>query len=242
MVKEAFKDFSRPAPAVDTVIFRVVDAEITTNRGVPRKSLQTLLIRRKNSDEKWHLPGTMLRLGEKSTDALNRILVDKAQINDLYFEQLYTVDDNPMRDERGHIISIVYIGVAKEHQQIQMREDSVYESRWFWVSKYWMDNITGQRIFKAEDSEEQVMEMEYDHLDIFNDALTRIQGKLKYTDLLFEFMDKTFTLKELENSYEAIVMKHSSSFRRTFTPKIESLGIRKDGGAFRPPEVFKKKE
>lgn len=242
MVKEAFKEFSRPSPAIDAVIFRTMDAEVTTNRGIPRKLLQTLLIRRKNSNEKWHLPGTMLRLGEKGTDAIDRILNDKAQIGDIYYEQLYTVDNNPERDERGHIISIVYIAIAKENQQIVLRDDSLYEAKWFWVNNDWLDKDNGIRTFKDENTLECINKLEYDHSEIFEDALKRIQGKLMYTNIGFNFVDKTFTIKELENVFVAINMKNIPSFRRTISSKIQSIGLKEDGKAFRPAELFKLKD
>lgn len=240
MVKEAFKEFTRPAVAVDSVIFRVVNNEETSNRGIPRKSLQALFVRKKNSDEIWHLPGTMLRLGETSTQALNRIVTDKAQVGDLYFEQLYTVDDNPYRDKRGHIISIVYIGVAKADQQIEMAADSEYESKWFWMDLR-KDEKSGKRSFESEDSKAIIDTLMYDHTQIFEDALSRIQGKLMYTDIGFKFVGSTFTIKELENVFCAINMNVIPSFRRLILQKIEETGVKTDGNAFRPAQLFRQK-
>lgn len=240
MVKEAFKEYSKPAIAVDSVIFRVVDAEETTKRGIPRKSLQVLLVRKKGICEKWHLPGTMVRLGETSKQALDRIVNDKAQIGNVYFEQLYTVDDNPERDERGHIISIVYIGVAKPDQVIEITNSSEYESKWFWMNLE-LDESTGRRTFESEDSKVITDELEYDHTKIFEDALKRIQGKLMYTDIGFNFVGETFTIKELENVFSAINMNVIPSFRRLILEKIQETGEKTDGNAFRPAQLFKLK-
>lgn len=240
MVKEAFKEFARPSVAVDSVIFRVVDNEETSNRGIPRKSLQALFVRKKNSDEYWHLPGTMLRLGETSKEALNRIMNDKAQVGEIYFEQLYTVDDNPLRDKRGHIISIVYIGIAKANQQIEMAEDSEYESKWFWMDLR-VDEKSGKRSFESEDGKAILDTLMYDHTQIFEDALKRLQGKLMYTEIGFKFVGKTFTIKELENTFCAINMNVIPSFRRVIMQKIEETGIKTDGNAFRPAQLFRLK-
>ena len=241
MIKEAFSEFTRPSVAVDSVIFRVVDNEETSNRGIPRKSLQVLFVRKKDSRENWHLPGTMIRLGETSKDALNRIVNDKAQLADLYFEQLYTVDDNPERDERGHIISIVYIGVAKAYQEIEMTDDSNYESKWFWMDLR-VDEKTGKRTFESEDGKVITTDLEYDHVKIFEDALKRLQGKLMYTNIGFKFVGSKFTIKELENTFCAINMNVIPSFRRLILQKIEETGVKTDGNAFRPAEFFKLKE
>ena len=237
---QAFKEFARPSVAVDSVIFRVVDNEVTTNRGIARKSLQTLLVRKKNTGEKWHLPGTMIRLGETSKEALNRIVNDKAQLGDIYLEQLYTVDDNPKRDERGHIISIVYIGVAKEYQEIEMSESSEYESKWFWMSLS-KDPFTGRRELESEDSKVITDLLEYDHSKILEDAIERIQGKLMYTDIGFKFVGDTFTLRELEYVFSAINMNVIPSFRRLILQKVEETGTKTGGNAFRPAELFRLK-
>ena len=241
MIKEAFKEFTRPSVAVDSVIFRVVDAEETTKRGIPRKSLQTLFVRKKGVNEKWHLPGTMIRLGETATGALERVVKDKAQVGDLYFEQLYTVADNPERDERGHIVSIVYIGVAKADQQVEMADDSNYESKWFWMNLE-KDELTDRRTFESEDGKVITDLLEYDLSQIFDDALKRIQGKLMYTDIGFKFVGKTFTIRELEHVFSAINMNVIPSFRRLILQKIEETGIKTDGNAFRPAQLFKLKE
>lgn len=241
MIKEAFKEYTRPSVAVDSVIFRVVDAEETSNRGIPRKCLQTLLVRKKNVNEKWHLPGTMIRLGESSKDALNRILEDKAQLGDIYLEQLYTVDDNPERDERGHIISIVYIGIAKDYQEIEMAEDSEYESKWFWMSLT-KDEYTGRRELESEDSKVITDLLEYDHSKILEDAIERLQGKLMYTNIGFNFIGEKFTIKELENVFCAINMNVIPSFRRLILQKIEETGNKTGGNAFRPAELFRLKD
>ena len=247
MVKEAFKEFSKPAPAVDAVIFRVVDGEVTNNRGVPRKSMQVLLVREKGTNGLWHLPGTMIRLGETSFNAIDRIVKDKAHINDIYFEQLYTVDNRPDRDERGHIISIVYMGIAKDNQDIVLDDNSKYESAWFWLNLGLATDKNGNRRMAMDigDNVEPVVisELEYDHSLIIEDAIERLNGKLMYTDIGFKFMQEQFTFKELENTFCAILnTSNIPGFRRLLQDKVEPTGEKIDGKAFRPAELFKQKK
>lgn len=247
MVKEAFKEFSKPAPAVDAVIFRVVDGEITNNRGVPRKAMQVLLIREKDKKGLWHLPGTMLRLGETSYNALDRIISDKAQINDIYFEQLYTVDNRPDRDERGHIVSIVYMGILRDEQDVNIGDDSKYEVAWFWLNLVDAFDKNGNRNMAkvVSNNEESVIisDLEYDHSLIIEDAITRLKNKLMYTDIGFKFMQELFTFKELENTFCAILNTSDiPGFRRLMQNKVESTGEKIDGKAFRPAELFRQKK
>lgn len=247
MIKEAFKEFSKPAPAVDAVIFRVVDGEVTNNRGVPRKAMQVLLIKEKDKDGLWHLPGTMLRLGETSYNALDRIISDKAQVSDIYFEQLYTVDNRPDRDERGHIISIVYMGIVKDDQDIVLNDNSKYEASWFWLNLVDAYDKNGNRnmakLVGEHEEDVVISDLEYDHSLIIEDAITRLKNKLMYTDIGFKFMQNEFTFKALENTFCAILNTSDiPGFRRLMQNKVESTGEKIDGKAFRPAELFRQKK
>lgn len=242
MVREAFKDFAKPAPAVDSVIFRVVNAEVTSNRGIARKAMQVLLVREKKEGAKWQLPGTMIRLGEKASDALDRVAKTKANMKNIYFEQLYTVDNDPERDFRGHIISIVYIGVVKPYSEVEIStndENMEYEQKWFWIENRYNDKH--ERILTSTDEEEKVIDLKYDHKTILEDAIKRLKGKLMYSDIGFKFVTDEFTVKDLEYTFCAINMNPIPGFRRIITPKIEGTGKLSDGKAYRPAELFKLK-
>lgn len=232
-IKEAFPEFEKPSIAVDTVILRVCDFGEASKRQVASKRLQVLLVKKDNED-KWHLPGTIMRLGETSTAAISRIINDKSKIDDITFEQLYTVDDDLERDERGHIISIVYIGMNSE-QDINSKVNIIgdkYESQWFWVNKdrSFINDATGE----IEDT------LMYDHVSIINDTIARIKGKLLYTDVGFNFIGERFTIRELENTFVAINERQIPGFRRIIAGKIEGTGIMSDGKAYRPAELYKK--
>lgn len=232
-IKEAFPEFEKPSIAVDTVILRACDFGESTKRQLVGKKLQVLLVK-KNNEDKWHLPGTIMRLGETSKAAISRIISDKSKIDNTTFEQLYTVDNDLDRDERGHIISIVYIGMYS-NQDIESTisiVDDKYESQWFWVNKdrSFINNSTG----------EIESELMYDHISIINDTLTRLKGKLLYTDIGFNFIGDRFTIRELENTFVAINERQIPGFRRIIADKIEGTSIMSDGKAYRPAELYKK--
>lgn len=232
-IKEAFPEFAKPSIAVDTVILRTCDFGEASKRQVASKKLQVLLVK-KDSENKWHLPGTIMRLGETSKAAISRIINDKSKINDTTFEQLYTVDNDLERDERGHIISIVYIGMHS-NQNIDSKVGIVgedYKSQWFWVNK--------DRSFVNSDTDELVTTLMYDHVDIINDTITRLKGKLLYTDVGFNFIGDKFTIRDLENTFVAINERQIPGFRRILASKIEGTGIMSDGKAYRPAELYKR--
>lgn len=239
MVREAFVGYAKPAVAVDTVILKVKDATEVNNKQISRKLLQVLLVR-DDKDESWRLPGSIMRLEETPKDTLDRIVRDKAKVSDIYFEQLYTSADDLYRDPRGRVISMVYIGVAKENSSIEVANDdnTMRESRWFWVFK------SGKDLKLVSDDVEQIVcdGLQYDHFDIIKDTLERIKGKLMYTDIGFKFANKTFTIKELETVFMAIYNKTIPSFRRIIMSKIEPTGVMSSGKAFRPAEIYIKKD
>ena len=236
-VREAFPEFEKPSVAIDTVIMRVNNTDEVDNKSISNKQLQVLLVKR-TGDKDWHLPGTILRLGETPRDAIRRIADNKVNAGDVVFEQLYTVADDPMRDERGHIISIVYIGMIPSDTIVQVGES--YEYKWFWVSKQNTNNKF--RVYTSEDGIDSFMYMMYDHDKIVNDTINRLKGKLLYTDVGFNFIGKLFTIKELENTFSAINERTIPGFRRIIGNKVIGTGKMSDGKAFRPAELFMKKE
>lgn len=229
-IKEAFKEYSKPSVAVDTVILRTNNTGENTKRQIQPKQLQVLLVR-KHGEDKWHLPGTIVRLGETSIDAMSRII----NTNNITFEQLYTIDNNLERDERGHIISIVYIGMCRSDsiKAVEMISDC-YEAQWFWVTK--------DRVFLDIDNLKDAGSLMYDHSNIIDDTINRLKGKLLYSDVGFNFIGEKFTIKDLENTYNAINERQIPGFRRIIANKISGTGIMSDGNAFRPAELFRKKE
>lgn len=235
-VKEAFGEYEKPSVAVDTVILKTVDIDESNNRNNVRKGLQVLLVRN-DSDDKWKLPGAIMRLNETPNDVISRIIQDKAHIRDVYFEQLYTVADDLYRDPRGRVISMVYLGVAKEDAEIDISKDYVNKSKWFWIVK---DN-NEYNFIDTDDINTCHKELLFDHTKIVNDACERIKGKLMYTDIGFKFLNDTFTIKDLENVFIAIMNKNIPGFRRIMSPKIEETGEFSKGKAHRPAALYKQK-
>ena len=235
-VKEAFPEFEKPSIAVDTVILRTKDVDSNYESHVPLKQLQVLLVR-KPGKEKWHLPGTILRLGETPNDAINRVIAHNENNNQIKFEQLYTVADDVTRDERGHIISIVYIGMVKDSEVIE--NAGGYEQGWFWVTK--PNSESNCRKFVTEELKESMQYLEYDHHTIVNDTISRLQGKLLYTDVGFNFIGNEFTLKKLENTFNAINERDIPGFRRIIANKVDKTGKIESGNSYRPAELYRKK-
>lgn len=146
--------------------------------------------------------GGLIGVDETADDAVKRHLKDKAKLTRVYFEQLYTFSALK-RDKRNRVISVSYIGLVRP----EVIDTYEHESA-FWVPV------------------DEVRKLAYDHNEILEVALKRLQGKLEYTTVVQYLLPKEFTLSELQEVYEAVLK--TSFDKRNFRKKILSLDILKD--------------
>ncbi len=202
-----------PTLTVDAVIFQLID-----------NILHVCLIKRANEPfkDQWALPGGYSPQGETTMQALERVVENKAGINVLkdlsYVEQLYTFD-TVARDPRGHAVSVTYMGAGR---------DVVPTS------------VDGNAAFFPVDA---LPIMAYDHKDIVEYAHRRLIAKLTYTNAVYAFLPRRFSLTELQAAYEAI---YGQAFdKRNFRKKFLSLGLTEEtdemrrDGAHRPARLHR---
>lgn len=126
------EEFFKPSVTVDTIIFTVRDLNVDNYRKLPEKKFQVLLVKRAGEPykDKWSLPGTFVGKEEKFEEAVNRCLEEKANIKDIYLEQLYSWGD-PQRDPRERVISTSYMGLV-DTGDIQIKAGkNVEDIEWF---------------------------------------------------------------------------------------------------------------
>ncbi len=126
------EEFFKPSVTVDTIIFTVRDLNVDNYRKLPEKKFQVLLVKRAGEPykDKWSLPGTFVGKEERFEEAVNRCLQEKANIKDIYLEQLYSWGD-PQRDPRERIISTSYMGLV-DTGDIQIKAGkNVEDIEWF---------------------------------------------------------------------------------------------------------------
>lgn len=205
-------EYVPPTLTVDAVIFQITN-------GV----LEVLLIKRANDpfQDAWALPGGYNATGETTTSALHRITLQKAGIDtkkDLaYIEQLYTFDTID-RDPRGHAVSVTYMGCGRD---VEVRDAGSHTA--------FLDA-------------NNLPELAYDHASIIRYAHERLQAKLTYTNAVSAFLEKNFTLTQLQSAYEIIFGREFD--KRNFRKKFLSLGlIHETGemwrdGAHRPAKLY----
>jgi len=95
----------------------------------------------------------------------------------------------------------------------------------------------------AEDQTRFGEAMLFDHRRILATGIGRLRGKLKYRPIVFEVMDATFTLLDLQRTIEAIsgIHLHKQNFRRLVETSglVERTGKRTTKAGGRPAEEFR---
>ena len=216
----SLKDYERPSVTTDIVLFRIKNYVSTNNRKKDAKRLEVLLVERQIEPEagKWSLPGGFVEIDEEIDSNVKRKLMEKAGISgDFYTEQLYTFGALD-RDSRGRVISVSYVGLVNDsnHTNIGGTERQI-----------WMDAELAL-----------CSELAFDHKEIIQYAIARLQGKAEYTDILFNLMPQEFTITDLQSVYETILYKKMDNFKRRINKYLKPLNKMREGKQFRPAELY----
>jgi len=202
--------------AVDAVIFSIKDG-----------SLQVLLIQMKKSPftGDWAIPGGLIDDAETTLKAAERILQTQTGVSDVYLEQLMTFDD-VQRDPAGRVVSVAYVALLPNTDAKLETTEKYSDVRWWPVKK--------------------LPALAYDHKHILKLAIDRLTAKIQYTNIAWSLLPSEFTLSELQTVYEIILDKPLD--KRNFRKRIAALdlikpsGKKREGGAFRPAELYQFKE
>lgn len=222
--------FERPSITVDLILMSVID-------GAPA----VLLTRRDQHPFKgaWALPGGFVQMGESLDEAARRVLIEKAGMADAYTEQLYTfgaVD----RDPRTRIISVAYFALLPA-DRFAAALKTMPELALAEVTVPWKGEAGGPVEVRISDGEP--LDLAFDHGDILSLAVRRLRGKLDYSGVAFALLPDRFTLRALQDIYEAILdtKLNKPAFRRRMIDRgwLEATGERETGASFRPAELYR---
>lgn len=199
--------------AVDVVVFTIKD-------GI----LRVLLIKPKRPalGDKWALPGGMVMPKESVSKAVERHLVQKTGLGQIYLEQLYTFGEVD-RDPFGRVVSVAYLALIPPDRKINLRTTEAYdEIQWFAANS--------------------LPALAYDHKEIVAKAVERLRAKLEYTNIVYSLLSAQFTLSQLQEAYEIILGRKldKRNFRKKFKVLnlIKRVGRQKRGAPNRPAELF----
>lgn len=170
--------------------------------GFDGENLKILLIKRNFEPNKgdWSLMGGFINEKESSDQAADRILNALTGLENIYLEQLntYTSVD---RDPSARIMSISHYALINIQDSIQINEK--YSAKWF--------DLKGHP------------DLIFDHNAMVKDAVLRLRRRATTRPIGFELLPEKFTMKDLQNLYEAIFDEKYD--KRNFTSKINALDV-----------------
>ena len=220
--------FEHPSLAVDVAILTVIDG-----------GLEVALVERKEHPDRgrWSLPGGFVLMDESLDTAANRVLREKAGLEDVYLEQLYTFGELD-RDPRTRVVSVAYYALVDPARLAPTNPASLNFGR---IVVHW-DGETGGPV-EARDRQGRGLPLAFDHADILGMAVKRIRGKLDYTPIGFQLLSETFTLRRLQDVHETILGRtlNKDSFRRRMLASglLEATGERETEVGHRPAELYR---
>ena len=200
--------------AVDNCIFTIIG-----------KELYVLLIKMKKEpfSVKWSLPGGLVGGHETLEHTARRVLFTQTAVKEVYLEQLYTFD-RPDRDPFGRVISTSYLALVP-YQNIILKTTEKYAG------------------VKWQKFSELPARLAYDHSEIVAYAKKRLEWKIGYSNVAWSLLQNKFSLTDLREAYEAILVKKID--KRNFNKKIISLGLLEEAGKFarygahRPAKLYR---
>ena len=242
--------FRRPSNTVDMILMTVSQAKLKLLL-IRRKDHPFIY--------DWALPGGFVNFDEDLETAVSRELAEETNITkDTYFRQLYTFGKSD-RDPRTRIITTAYLSMTPEENIRHTRAgDDAADAGWFTVSKKIIDTDTdcrrSQVILECEDNgvrmvydvldqvnsnyvqtdsllneTESNAKLAADHIKAINMAMDQVQHRAASTGILFNLLPEEFTLREVQNVYEAVIGRKTDTgnFRRDIRKMLKETGRKK---------------
>jgi 8-oxo-dGTP diphosphatase len=165
-------------------------------------NLKVLLIERgiEPYKGKWAFPGGFVNMNESCEEGALRELKEETGLSTAYIEQFHTFSD-PQRDPRERIITVAYFALVRI-QEVKGGDDAA-QAAWFAL--------------------DEVPQLAFDHDRILREALKRLRERIHFEPIGFELLPEKFTMRELQNLYEAILDVHFD--RANFSKKMLHFNI-----------------
>ncbi|MEK0423441.1 MAG: hypothetical protein RLZ95_1351 [Bacteroidota bacterium] len=153
--------------------------------------------------DKLSLLGDNVQVHEDLDTAANRVLKERTGMNNVFLEQVHTFS-RPDRHPGGRVITTVYASLLNiKHHELIIHDN---ELKWHVVN--------------------QISEMAFDHKQILEVCTKWLQKKVQEEPLAFNLLPVKFSLRQLQNVYEAILDVKLD--RRNFRKKFASMGFLND--------------
>src|ERR1700754_4972897 len=190
--------------------------------GFDDNELKVLLIKSdfEKYRNKWSLLGDLVHNHEDLDEADYRILRERTGMDDLYLEQVKAFGE-VSRHPAARVVTIAYCSLVNiEHHQLKILDNELH---WHRVTT--------------------LSEMAFDHRKLLDVCYEWLQKRIQEHPLGFSLLPKKFSLRELQNLYEAILDVKLD--RRNFRKKFFTMGLLEDTGELesdvphRPGKLYK---
>lgn len=148
----------------------------------------------------WAFPGGFLKMDESAEEGALRELHEETGLKAAYIKQFHTFSA-PHRDPRERVITIAYYALVRM-EEVKGGDDAA-DARWFAL--------------------DEVPSLAFDHDLILRTALKEVRKQIHFEPVGFELLPEKFTIKELQNLYEAILDVRFD--RRNFYNKMKHFEI-----------------
>jgi len=190
--------------------------------GFDENKLKVLLIRSdfKKFAGRWSLLGDLVFPDEDLDTAAYSILEKRTGLHDVYLEQVYTFG-GVTRHPAGRVVTVAYCSLINvQHHKLNILDNELH----------WHDVKT-------------VTDLAFDHQQIFETCLKQLQKRVQEHPLGFNLLPKKFSLRELQNLYEAIldIKMDRRNFRKKFFSMdfLEDLDEMEQDVSHRPGKLYK---
>src|SRR5687767_838651 len=165
--------------------------------GFEENKLKVLLIRSdlEKFKSKWSLLGDLVKPDEDLDASAYRVLKQRTGLDDVYLEQVHTFGKTN-RHPAGRVVTVAYCSLINiQHHKLEILDNELH----------WHD-VAG------------VNDLAFDHNEIFETSLSQLQKRVQEHPLGFSLLPDKFSLRELQNLYEAIlgVKLDRRNFRKKF--------------------------
>ena len=190
--------------------------------GFDENKLKVLMIRSdlKKNNNKFSLLGDLVKPEEDLDTSAYRILKQHTGLSDLYLEQVHTFGEVGLHPEERAVYVAYCSLVNVQHHRLKILENELA-----WCS---IDRIS---------------DLIFDHKEKFDKCYLWLQKRVQEHPLGFSLLPNKFSLRELQNLYEAILNKKLD--RRNFRKKFFSMDFLIDleeeeqNVAHRPGRLYK---
>jgi 8-oxo-dGTP diphosphatase len=148
------------------------------------------------------IPGDLVHPQEDAVTATQRVLRDLTGLENIYLEQLCTfagVDRHPL----GRVATIAYFSLLKIGDYNPRPSSWATDAQWMPI--------------------QALGEMAFDHKEIFDAALQRLQARVRNQPIGFELLPEEFTLADLQHLYETLL--NTQFDKANFRKKILTMDL-----------------